>query len=48
VARGSSNKGIAVVLGCAESSVEAHVTALLARTGCTGRSALAARVWQER
>jgi hypothetical protein len=28
--------------------VERHVTALLARTGCTGRSALAARVWRER
>ncbi|HYD40388.1 MAG TPA: helix-turn-helix transcriptional regulator [Anaeromyxobacter sp.] len=48
VARGASNKTIAVELGCAEISVERHVTALLARTGCPGRSALAARVWAER
>jgi DNA-binding NarL/FixJ family response regulator len=47
VARGESNKGIASALRCAESTVEAHVAALCERSGCSGRSALAARVWTE-
>lgn len=44
---GASNKTIAALLRCAESTVELHVTALLSRTGCTSRSELVARFWTE-
>lgn len=44
---GESNKAIAGELGCAEATVEIHVTALLAKSGCEGRCALVSRFWSE-
>ncbi len=46
LALGKANKTIAAELGCAESTVEIHVTRLFQRTGCTCRAELAARFWQ--
>jgi DNA-binding NarL/FixJ family response regulator len=45
VARGDANKIIAATLGCAERTVELHVTAILAKAGVDGRTALVAKVW---
>ena len=45
LARGESNKGIATELGCAEVTVEAHVSALLRRTRSRSRAELVARFW---
>ena len=47
LARGKSNKEIAVELGCAENTVELHVTQLLRRTGASSRGELIARFWSE-
>jgi DNA-binding NarL/FixJ family response regulator len=44
---GAANKTIAGTLRIAESTVELHVTALLARVGCESRAALVARFWSE-
>lgn len=46
LAQGEANKSIAARLACAESTVEAHVTALLGRTGLPTRSELAAQFWR--
>jgi DNA-binding NarL/FixJ family response regulator len=48
VAQGRSNRQISRALGCAESTVELHVTALLAKAGCRSRAELVARFWTER
>lgn len=45
VARGDSNRTIALALGVSESAVELHVTALLARLDVDSRAALVARFW---
>ena len=45
IARGRTNKDIAVALGCTERGIEYHVTNLLDRTGCRSRSELIARLW---
>lgn len=45
VASGESNKGVAAKLGCAEVTVEFHVTALLRKAGAATRAELTARVW---
>lgn len=42
---GSSNKDIALQLGCSESTVELHVTALLKKSGAGSRTELVARFW---
>jgi DNA-binding CsgD family transcriptional regulator len=47
VARGDSNKDIAAALGCAENTIELHVTALLRRAGVSSRTQLVARFWTE-
>jgi DNA-binding NarL/FixJ family response regulator len=45
LATGKANKTIAAILGCAESTVELHVTALLSRLDCENRAELVARFW---
>ena len=45
VARGMSNRALAAALGCAESTVELHVTALLEKSQCESRAHLVARLW---
>jgi DNA-binding CsgD family transcriptional regulator len=47
VARGQSNKTIAALLGCAENTVEFHVTTLLRKAECESRSQLVARFWSQ-
>jgi DNA-binding CsgD family transcriptional regulator len=47
VSQGSSNKGIAAELGCADGTVEIHVSALLAKAGCGSRAELVARFWSQ-
>jgi DNA-binding CsgD family transcriptional regulator len=47
LALGQSNKAIAGALGCAGSTVEIHVTALFAKSGCQSRSELISRFWSE-
>jgi DNA-binding NarL/FixJ family response regulator len=43
---GRSNKVIAVERGCAENTVEFHVTGILQRAQCANRSELLARLLQ--
>lgn len=43
--RGEPNKHVAAILGCAERTIELHVTALLAKAGVDNRAALVARFW---
>jgi DNA-binding CsgD family transcriptional regulator len=45
--QGKSNKEIANALGCAENTVELHVTQLLKRAKVTSRGELIARFWSE-
>jgi DNA-binding CsgD family transcriptional regulator len=45
LARGRSNKEIAAALGCAENTVELHVTQLFRRAGTGSRGELIARFW---
>ncbi len=45
LARGKCNKSIAFELGCAEGTVENHVTLLLERIGCESRCELVAKFW---
>ena len=45
LALGRSNKAIGNELGCAEATVEIHVTALLGKSGCGSRLELMSRVW---
>ncbi|UJR83622.1 response regulator transcription factor [Sandaracinus amylolyticus] len=45
VVRGASNKDVMAELGCAKSTVEAHVTALLRKSGCANRAELIACFW---
>lgn len=47
LARGLSNKSIAAELGCAESTVELHVTALLEKSKSESRAMLVAKFWTE-
>jgi DNA-binding NarL/FixJ family response regulator len=47
VAAGHANKTIAAELACAESTVEIHVSALLAKSSCESRAHLVARFWSE-
>jgi DNA-binding NarL/FixJ family response regulator len=47
LALGRSNKAIASELGCAESTVEIHVTAVLRKSGCESRCEFVARFWSE-
>jgi DNA-binding CsgD family transcriptional regulator len=44
---GRSNKAIAKELACAEATVEIHVTAILAKSGCENRCEVVARIWSE-
>ena len=48
ILHGRSNKEIANHLGCAEGTVEIHVTHLLRRARADGRGVLMARFWLER
>jgi DNA-binding CsgD family transcriptional regulator len=45
LARGEANKDIAAKLRCSVKTVEAHVTAILAKVGADSRAQLVARVW---
>ncbi|MCA1829702.1 MAG: LuxR C-terminal-related transcriptional regulator [Myxococcales bacterium] len=45
VAQGFSNRRVAASLGCSESTVELHVTALLEKAGGESRAQLVASVW---
>jgi DNA-binding CsgD family transcriptional regulator/PAS domain-containing protein len=45
VAQGKTNRAVAAILECAESTVELHVTALLEKSQCEGRAHLVARLW---
>jgi DNA-binding CsgD family transcriptional regulator/PAS domain-containing protein len=45
VAQGKTNRAVAALLECAESTVELHVTALLEKSQCEGRAHLVARLW---
>lgn len=47
VASGASNKAVAGALGCAERTVELHVTALLEKARCENRVELVAKFWRE-
>ena len=47
LALGRSNKAIANELGCAESTVEIHVTAVLGKSRCGSRCELVSRFWSE-
>lgn len=47
ILEGDSNKDIALALGCAENTIELHVTNLLRRAGVTSRTQLVARFWSE-
>jgi DNA-binding CsgD family transcriptional regulator len=45
LAQGDANKEIAVKLGCSEVSVERHVTSLMRKARCDGRTRLIMRFW---
>jgi DNA-binding NarL/FixJ family response regulator len=45
LAHGKANKTIAALLGCAEVTIEFHVTALLAKLDCESRAEAVARFW---
>jgi DNA-binding NarL/FixJ family response regulator len=45
LARGLANKEAAANLGCAEGTIELHVTALLRKMDCCSRAQVAARFW---
>ena len=45
IAQGLSNRRVATSLGCSESTVELHVTALLEKAQCESRAQLVAHVW---
>jgi DNA-binding CsgD family transcriptional regulator len=45
LALGQANKTIACTLGCAASTIEIHVTALLAKSGCESRCEMVSRIW---
>ncbi|TMA27789.1 MAG: hypothetical protein E6J78_08955 [Deltaproteobacteria bacterium] len=45
LARGHSNRALSAALGCAESTVELHVSALLDKADCESRAQLVARLW---
>jgi DNA-binding CsgD family transcriptional regulator len=45
VAQGMSNRAVAASLGCAEGTVELHVTSLLHKAECESRAQLVARLW---
>jgi len=45
LASGLSNRAIAIELGCAESTIELHVSALLQKSLCESRAQLVARLW---
>lgn len=45
IAEGLSNRAIAARLGCAEGTVEIHVSAVLDKAGAESRAQLVARVW---
>ncbi len=45
--RGTANKTIAAELGCAEGTVELHVTRLLHKSGCQTRAQLVAHFWTD-
>ena len=45
VGRGLSNRAVGQTLGCAESTVELHVTALFQKAQCESRAALVAKLW---
>lgn len=47
LARGRPNKLISAELGCAEATVELHVTAILRRVGVQSRAELIAKFWTE-
>jgi DNA-binding CsgD family transcriptional regulator len=47
LARGQCNKAIGATLGCAEGTVELHVSAILAKLGCSSRAETVARFWTE-
>ena len=47
LALGRSNKAISSELGCAESTVEIHVTAVLRKSGCESRCEFVSRFWSE-
>ncbi|MBX7193263.1 MAG: LuxR C-terminal-related transcriptional regulator [Sandaracinaceae bacterium] len=48
MSRGLSNKEIASELSCSEVTVEKHLTAAFKRAGVTGRTQLAAKLWESR
>ena len=45
LARGHSNRALSQSLGCAEKTVEVHVSAVLEKSGVSSRTALLARFW---
>lgn len=48
VARGLSNKEVAIELRCEESTVEKHLRDVFRKSGAPNRVALAVRVWMHR
>ena len=46
LAEGDSNKTIAAKLSCALRTIEAHVTAILQKSGCESRAQVVAHFWR--